>query len=54
MELLEVILASVVWPASLAVGQNLPLLPLALNAEICLPLDLEASYSTACQRRRLP
>lgn len=42
-----------VWPAPLAVGQPLPVLPLALNAELCLPLDLEATYSAACQRRRL-
>ncbi len=42
-----------VWPATLAVGQPLPVLPLALNAELCLPLDLEATYRAACQRRRL-
>ncbi len=42
-----------IWPAPLAVGQSLPVLPLALNAAICLPLDLEATYLTACQRRRL-
>jgi hypothetical protein len=42
-----------VWPQALAVGQALPTLPLALNAEVCLPLDLEATYTTACQRRRL-
>lgn len=42
-----------VWPTALAVGQVLPTLPLALNAELCLPLDLEAAYETACQRRRL-
>ena len=42
-----------VWPATLAVGQALPVLPLALDAEISLPLDLEATYLTACQRRRL-
>ena len=41
------------WPQALAVGQPLPVLPLALNAELCLPLDLEASYAVACQRRRL-
>jgi hypothetical protein len=41
------------WPAPLAVGQPLPELPLALNAELCLPLDLEATYVAACQRRRL-
>ena len=43
-----------IWPATLAVGQPLPLLPLALGAEICLPLDLEATYVKACRRRRLP
>jgi hypothetical protein len=42
-----------VWPVPLAVGQPLPLLPLALNAELSLPLDLEATYVAACQRRRL-
>jgi hypothetical protein len=41
------------WPAPLAVGQPLPVLPLALDAELCLPLDLEATYTVACQRRRL-
>lgn len=42
-----------VWPVVLAVGQPLPVLPLALDAEICLPLDLDSTYQTACQRRRL-
>jgi hypothetical protein len=42
-----------IWPAALAVGQPLPVLPLALNAELCLPLELEATYVAACQRRRL-
>jgi hypothetical protein len=42
-----------VWPERLAVGQPLPVMPLALNAEVCLPLDLEATYTIACQRRRL-
>jgi uncharacterized protein DUF4058 len=42
-----------VWPEPLAVGQPLPVVPLALNAELCLPLDLEATYVTAGQRRRL-
>jgi hypothetical protein len=41
------------WTARLQVGQPLPVLPLALNAEVCLPLDLEATYVAACQRRRL-
>jgi hypothetical protein len=42
-----------IWPAALAVGSDLPTLPLALNAELCLPIDLEATYTTACNRRRL-
>jgi hypothetical protein len=42
-----------VWTAPLAVGQPLPLLPLALNADLCLPIDLEGTYTTACQSRRL-
>ncbi|HWG41977.1 MAG TPA: hypothetical protein VN688_04265 [Gemmataceae bacterium] len=32
---------------------TLPLLPLALNAELRMPVDLEATYMDAWQRRRL-
>lgn len=42
-----------VWPEPLAVGRPLPVVPLALGAGLCLPLDLEATHATACQRRRL-
>jgi hypothetical protein len=42
-----------VWPAPLALGQNLPVLPLALSATLCWPLDLEAAYTAACARRHL-
>jgi hypothetical protein len=42
-----------VWPAPLEIGRPLPVLPLALDAEQCLPIDLEATYMAACQRRRL-
>jgi len=41
------------WPVPLAVGQTLPTVPLSLEAELCVPLDLEAAYLDACQRRRL-
>src|SRR5947208_2060294 len=41
------------WPTALALGKALPVLPLALNAELCLPVDLEAAYMDACHRRRL-
>jgi hypothetical protein len=43
-----------IWPEPLAVGGELPMLPLALNAELCVPVDLEATYTVACNRRRLP
>ena len=36
------------WSNVLAVGQPLPTLPLWLNAELSVPLDLEASYEQAC------
>jgi hypothetical protein len=42
-----------VWLSPLGVGRPLPELPLALNAELVLPIDLEATYTAACQRRRL-
>jgi hypothetical protein len=42
------------WPETLAVSKPLPTLPLALNAALALPLDLETTYTTACHRRRLP
>jgi hypothetical protein len=42
-----------VWPASLAVGRVLPLLPLGLDKGLVIPLDLEPTYVEACQRSRL-
>jgi hypothetical protein len=42
-----------VWPSVLHIGQSLPLVPLALDKGVCLPLDLEATYTEACRRRRL-
>jgi hypothetical protein len=41
------------WPFALAVGQPLPALPLSLEAEHCVPVDLEAAYVEACRRRRV-
>ena len=43
-----------VWPATLAVGQQLPGLPLPLDQALFVPLDLGATYGEACQRSRLP
>jgi hypothetical protein len=42
------------WFATLKVTESLPVLPLALDKGICVPLDLEATYTEACQRSRLP
>lgn len=41
------------WPAALALGQPLPLLPLALRGAFFVPVDLETTYSEARQRCRL-
>jgi Protein of unknown function (DUF4058) len=41
------------WPAALQVGGTLPVMPLALNAALSLPVDLEATYTEARRRRRL-
>ncbi len=41
------------WLVPLAVGQPLPTLPLALDAETSLPVDLEAAYAETCRKLRL-
>jgi Protein of unknown function (DUF4058) len=41
------------WPVPLAVGNTLPLLPLALRGAGRVPLDLESTYMDARQRSRL-
>lgn len=41
------------WPAPLALGQALPTLPLWIAADFSVPLDLEASYQTACADVRI-
>jgi hypothetical protein len=41
------------WPVRLRVGDNLPTLPLVLNREYFVAVDLEAAYGDACRRRRL-
>lgn len=37
------------WTATLAVGQTLPVLPLALDKGQVLPVDFESVYADACQ-----
>ncbi len=41
------------WAESLAVGAELPMLPLWLGADLCLPLPLEGSYTAACRSLRI-
>jgi hypothetical protein len=41
------------WPLPLNVGQPLPVMPLSLAADHCVPVDLEAAYAEACNRRRV-
>jgi len=42
-----------VWAEPLAVGDQLPKLPLWLDAATALPVDAEATYTDACIRRRI-
>ena len=41
------------WTTSLKVGEVLPTMPLPLGQRLLLPLDLNASYSEACERKRI-
>lgn len=43
-----------VWPAALEVGKPMPIVPLALDNSLFVPVDLEATYKEACARIRLP
>ncbi|MEX2173747.1 MAG: DUF4058 family protein [Pirellulaceae bacterium] len=42
-----------IWPAELQIGQRLPDLPLWLGPDLVVPIHLETTYTSACQRRRL-
>jgi hypothetical protein len=43
-----------VWPHELRVGSALPLVPLALKGFGCVRLDLDGTYTEACERSRIP
>jgi hypothetical protein len=43
-----------VWAEPLALGAGLPVLPLWIEPDYALPLDLEAGYLATCQGLRLP
>jgi hypothetical protein len=42
-----------VWMTPFAVGDVLPTMPLRLVGDIFVPVELEATYTEACRRRRL-
>ena len=41
------------WPETLTVGAALPIMPLWLSDELCLPLRLEESYRATCAALRI-
>ncbi len=41
------------WPEALAVGAELPTVPLWIAVDLCVPLPLEASYTAACRALRI-
>jgi hypothetical protein len=41
------------WPTTLHIDDGLPTLPLVLRHDLVIAVDLETTYSDACQRRRL-
>lgn len=43
-----------VWTEALALGRDLPTMPLWLALDLSVPLDLEASYLAACRSLRIP
>lgn len=43
-----------VWPHELRIGMTLPVVPLSLLGYGCVRLDLEATYTEACERNRIP
>jgi hypothetical protein len=43
-----------VWPEPLALGKGLPVMPLWLALDLCVPVRLEQSYLAACRGLRIP
>jgi hypothetical protein len=42
-----------IWQESLALGLILPAMPLWLRGNLCLPVDLEATYERTCREHRI-
>jgi hypothetical protein len=43
-----------VWPEILMLGKPLPIMPLWLTLDLCVPVRLEDSYLAACRSLRIP
>lgn len=43
-----------IWQEPLVLGGTLPTLPLWLPGNLCLPVDLEATYDRTCREQRVP
>lgn len=41
------------WPHALGVGEELPTVPLWLEADLAVPLDLELAFNSACHSLRI-
>lgn len=42
-----------VWQETLSLNHNLPTLPLWLRGDLCLPVDLNATYQRTCREQRI-
>jgi hypothetical protein len=42
-----------VWPEPLALGEGLPVMPLWLSLDLCIPVRLEESYLATCRSLRI-
>ncbi|MEM7532100.1 MAG: DUF4058 family protein [Chloroflexota bacterium] len=42
-----------IWEEQLSLGQMLPTMPLWLGAALCLPIQLEQTYSLTCKKQRI-
>ena len=42
-----------IWEEQLVLGQVLPTMPLWLGAALCLPIQLEETYSLTCKKQRI-
>jgi hypothetical protein len=41
------------WPEPLTLGETLPVMPLWLSLELCVPVRLDESYLATCQSLRI-